>query len=235
MTPKRIVAAFVVLHFALLCTGQNTRYQFGRIDMSKGLSNPIVNDIFQDSTGFIWFATGSGLNRYDGHSIKVFKNIPGDSTSLDVDNVMRIFEGPEGKLWIRSYYGTIVYNPKTENFDRNIQPFLKKYGVHEGKITNLKKDRQGRFWFMHEGAGLFCFNPKDNSTIRLFPDANDTTTVSTAKMSSITEDSKGNMWIILKVALLAAGLAFTALSANSANLSARADTASAQFVEAQPS
>lgn len=42
------------------------------------------------------------------------------------------------------------------------------------------------------------------------------------------------MWIILKVALLATGLAFTALSANSANLSARADTASVQVAEAQP-
>ena len=125
MNSKLITVALILL--SVQGVAQNTRYQFGRIDMSKGLSNPIVNDIFQDSIGFIWFATASGLNRYDGHSIKVFKNIPGDSTSLDVDNLTGIFEGPEGKLWIRSYYGTVVYNPKTENFDRNIHGLRNDY------------------------------------------------------------------------------------------------------------
>lgn len=184
------------MYFSFACVAQDPHYQFGRIDMSKGLSNPIVNDIFQDSIGFIWFATASGLNRYDGHSMKVFKNIPGDSTSLDNDNLIRIFEGPEGRLWIRSYYGSVVYNPKTENFDRDADRFLKKYGVHSGLITYVKKDKQGRFWFMHYDQGLFCFNPKDNKTVRLFPEANDTTTISTSRMSSLAEDSEGNMWVI---------------------------------------
>src|SRR5688572_5831778 len=188
MNARLIPILILSFLFSLTCLAQDVHYQFGRIDMSKGLSNPIVTDIFQDSTGFIWFATASGLNRYDGHSIKVFKNIPGDSTSLDNDNLIQIFEGPEGRLWIRSYYGSVVYNPKTENFDRDANRFLKKYGVHEGVITYLKKDKQGRFWFMHDHQGLFCFNPATYKTVRLFPAANDTTSISTAKMSYLAED-----------------------------------------------
>jgi signal transduction histidine kinase/ligand-binding sensor domain-containing protein/DNA-binding response OmpR family regulator len=176
--------------------GQTGKYQFGRIDMSKGLSHPTVNDILQDSTGFLWFVTSSGLNRYDGYSLKVFKNIPGDSSSLQVDNLTKIFEGPDRRLWILSTYGNIVYNPKTENFERNTNHLLENYAVHRGVITFIKKDKIGRFWFIHYNQGLFCFDPASRKTVRLTPIEKDTTSITTTQMSSLAEDSKGNMWVI---------------------------------------
>ena len=38
-----------------------------RIELfSKQLSQRFVNDIAQDSTGMVWFATRNGLSRFDG-------------------------------------------------------------------------------------------------------------------------------------------------------------------------
>src|SRR6187397_785447 len=97
----RFVLSFLLL---VILLGQDIfaqplQYQFGRIDIAKGLSHQTVNDIYKDEIGYMWFATASGLNRYDGYSIKVFRNIPGDSTSIASNEVNRLYEGPGGMLW----------------------------------------------------------------------------------------------------------------------------------------
>ncbi|HLW06411.1 MAG TPA: two-component regulator propeller domain-containing protein, partial [Marinilabiliaceae bacterium] len=48
--------------------------QFHLIDDAAGLSNNFINDILQDSLGYIWVSTFDGLNRYDGTEFKKFKD-----------------------------------------------------------------------------------------------------------------------------------------------------------------
>ncbi len=50
---------------------------FNHLTVENGLSNNDVNTIIQDQTGFIWFGTDDGLNRYDGYNFKVFRHIMG--------------------------------------------------------------------------------------------------------------------------------------------------------------
>ena len=45
-------------------------FMFKHLEVKDGLSSNRVNDIFKDSEGFMWFATASGLNRYDGCQMK---------------------------------------------------------------------------------------------------------------------------------------------------------------------
>ena len=61
---------------------QNTQQVPNVLDTGSGLSNNIVHNTFQDQDGFIWIATLSGLNRFDGYEIVSFFNHPGDSLSL---------------------------------------------------------------------------------------------------------------------------------------------------------
>lgn len=175
---------------------QSHQYQFGRIDIAKGLSHQTVNDIFKDSTGYLWFATASGLNRYDGYSIKVFRDIPGDSTSLGANEVNRLYEGPGGMMWIFSNSGNNVYNPKTETFYRNTNSLLRQMKIATGLITHIKKDKAGNFWFIHYNQGLYCFNPRTKETIRYVPKQGDNESISSLKMSALAEDSAGFMWLI---------------------------------------
>jgi len=55
---------------------QSQYLRFGRITAENGLSNDTIWGIAQDSYGFMWFGTFEGLNRYDGKSVKVFRNHP---------------------------------------------------------------------------------------------------------------------------------------------------------------
>lgn len=54
---------------------QNTpAFHFYTITTENGLSSNLINDIKQDSLGYIWIATNDGLNRYDGNNFKIFKS-----------------------------------------------------------------------------------------------------------------------------------------------------------------
>ena len=43
--------------------------QFQHLSLEDGLSHGIVETIYQDSQGFMWFGTAVGADRYDGYSI----------------------------------------------------------------------------------------------------------------------------------------------------------------------
>ena len=54
-------------------------YKFNRVDVGSGLSNSEVKCVYKDKTGFVWFGTPSGLNRYDGYEIEIYKHIKAGS------------------------------------------------------------------------------------------------------------------------------------------------------------
>ena len=55
---------------------------YEQISVEQGLPSKHINEITQDKQGFIWIATQSGLCRYDGFNIKVYKSTLKDSSSL---------------------------------------------------------------------------------------------------------------------------------------------------------
>jgi len=46
---------------------------FKHLNSENGLSNNTVLTILQDSKGFMGFGTDDGLNKYDGHTFRIFK------------------------------------------------------------------------------------------------------------------------------------------------------------------
>ena len=60
-----------------------SRYlRFGRLTTEDGLSGDQAYHIAQDGYGFMWFSTANGLSRYDGSSVKVYRNDANDPNSL---------------------------------------------------------------------------------------------------------------------------------------------------------
>jgi signal transduction histidine kinase/ligand-binding sensor domain-containing protein/CheY-like chemotaxis protein/AraC-like DNA-binding protein len=102
------------------------------LGIDQGLSNNGVTSIFQDHNGFMWFGTFDGLNRYDGYSFKVFRFLPGDTTSLNANGIRVIAEDASHHLWIGTGKGVNIYNPLKANFqatrfkswnNTSLQPF----------------------------------------------------------------------------------------------------------------
>jgi signal transduction histidine kinase/DNA-binding NarL/FixJ family response regulator/ligand-binding sensor domain-containing protein len=76
---------------------------------AKGLSNDQVLSLLQDREGFIWIGTKYGLNRFDGHTFRVFTK---ESHGLQSSIVNQLLEGPEGRIWVirsQESYGDYDY------------------------------------------------------------------------------------------------------------------------------
>lgn len=77
------------------------------IDKTSGLPSNSVYDVFQDSKGFIWFATGKGLCRYDGNNFKTFTADFQTSKSGSC-----IAEDAFGRIWYANFDGFLYYVEK---------------------------------------------------------------------------------------------------------------------------
>ena len=98
---------------------------FTNLNHSNGLSNSVVNDIYQDIYGYIWIATDDGLNRFDGNKFIVFKNIIHDSTSISNNFITSITGDTKGNIWVGTSNGLNRYNREAGTFKRfKSSPFL---------------------------------------------------------------------------------------------------------------
>lgn len=182
--------------FGKFAYSQTSQYRFTRINVDHGLSHNQIKSIFRDRQGFLWIGTISGLNRYDGYSIKVFRSIPGDSTSLINSDVNKVFEGPGGKLWIHTWTGTNVFDPATGRFDRNANRLLKSFSIPEGQINDIIRDSRGDHWFIHDTQGIYRYSESTGQTTPFVHVDGDTTGISTNDVAALAEDASGNIWLL---------------------------------------
>ncbi|HEY3405572.1 MAG TPA: two-component regulator propeller domain-containing protein, partial [Ohtaekwangia sp.] len=170
-------------------------YKFTHVDINQGLSHNQANCILKDRKGFLWVGTLSGLNRYDGYTVKVFRKDPKDSTSLHNNSVSKLFETPDGKIAVTAAFTMSLYNPQKENFETDLSVFYKQYSIPPGMVNNIVKDRSGNYWFIHASSGLIRYDAKEKSTTSV-RHLNDSSTISSDIVTSLVEDDKGNYWMI---------------------------------------
>lgn len=192
---RACVAIFLFLLCSQAAHAQTNQYRFSRLNVNHGLSHNQVKSIFKDGRGFVWIGTISGLNRFDGYHVKVFTNVPGDSTSLVSSDVNKIFEGPGGKMWIHTWSGTQVYDPATETFDRNTDAILRKLSIPEGQVNDIRKDGLGNYWFVTT-RGLFRYSEASAQTQTFVHQPGDTSSIATNQIAGLNEDVNGRIWIL---------------------------------------
>lgn len=191
---QKVFALFTTLLAALALHAQQNLYQFNHLDSRKGLSNNQVNSIYKDERGFVWFGTISGLNRYDGYNVKVFRHKSGDSTSISDDYVNRIVPGPDHTLWMLSPNGWNIFNPRTEKFTPHPQRYIKSLGIDDEGFSDIVKDKASNFWFVYPRKGLYKYNAVSKRT-SLFT-ATSKPSLFSANVSRIAVDGAGFVWVI---------------------------------------
>ncbi len=97
-----------------------------RYTVDDGLSQSTVYHICQDAYGFMWFATGDGLNRFDGKQFTAYKSKYNDTTngSLKDRNInSKIMEDRNGRLWFTSDAGLYYMDKRRSQFHVVIDKF----------------------------------------------------------------------------------------------------------------
>jgi hypothetical protein len=89
-------------------TGGGERFSFRHLNTDDGLSGDSVFCMLQDSLGYLWLGTFSGLSRYDGSRVIVYRPVPGDPESLPSSLIFDLHEDSTGTLWIASDGGGLA-------------------------------------------------------------------------------------------------------------------------------
>ncbi len=126
------------------------------------LSQTDLNDIVQDSIGFLWIATRDGLNRFDGIQFETFYHSSSDSTSIQSNEVWDLESDSTGNLWVGlsgglSYYSVhenIFYNYSLSSLSDRYQSII----VNDIEIA-------GNSILLGTSSGLITFNVKSKSFI----------------------------------------------------------------------
>ncbi len=134
--------------------------RFEHITTANGLSQGSGNCILKDSKGFMWFGTALGLNRYDGRTIRIFRHIRDDSTSLDHNFITSIFEDEDRTIWVGTMGGINKYNSSTENFER----IKIDSNGRLLRVTSAFKFDSTYLYFGTETTGIIRLDKRSNST-----------------------------------------------------------------------
>ncbi len=169
--------------------------EFDIYTTNEGLSNGYINSIYQDKDGFIWMASGNGLNRFDGINFKTYYNNPKDSTTLPGTSITGIIEDMYGNMWVTTNVNLCVYDRNNDNF-RRIRFNLENENI-DCSITGCFIDSKGYMW-VSSYSGVFRFklfkNPQLSSGIikakKFFIDGVDDF------VSGFVEDEKGIIWTV---------------------------------------
>jgi ligand-binding sensor domain-containing protein/signal transduction histidine kinase len=148
---------------------------------ADGLPMSRMNDILNDSQGFLWFASAHGLTRFDGYEFRTF----GTEDGLPTKTITTLIQDRDGSYWLGTNKGLC-------HFDGT---HFKLYPIRAGTyVTTLFQDRRGRIWCGSTGELLLLKQPSRGEA-RLEPVPGMPAAQGGVIVSAIAEDSVGVVWV----------------------------------------
>lgn len=152
-----------------------------------------VNDLVQDTLGFMWFGGSNGLARFDGYRLTIYRNDPADPASLPSNFVNDLLVTKGGEFWIGTRAGLHRYDPRQDRFVN----YAYQGDAGENAVVNdvnyLLEDRGQRLWLATRG-GLFELQ-RDPDGFRQVPLPVYPAVGGNAALWSIAEDAAGYLWL----------------------------------------
>lgn len=190
---KQLLLTAIYLAYSLIVYSQTLgeHYYFKSLNIRDGLSQNTVNTILQDKTGFMWFGTKDGLNRYDGLSFKQFRYDRNDRHSIGNNYILSLYEDIDGNIWIGTDMGLYIYYPENNIFE----PF-RQVSTQNTTIDNaaamITGRKNGEVWISVERQGIFRYNLQTkelkNYTLKEFP-------FITSNVNSAVFDNSETIWV----------------------------------------
>jgi signal transduction histidine kinase/ligand-binding sensor domain-containing protein/CheY-like chemotaxis protein len=192
----------LILFFLSLFSGlqaQEKQVLFSNISKTNGLSHNQIRVFLKDKKGFIWIGTNEGLCRFDGYSIKVYKNNPEDSVSIRDNKINNLFEDNVGNIWISAGDFLEVFNPETETFQHQQALFNNRIPVPENSAWWHVYDINQDIIYANSHSGIYKYLVNQDSVINVkLPYA----LTASKKISWMLTDKYGNIWISCTNAVL---------------------------------
>lgn len=128
-----------------------------------GLSHNTVLNMTTDDYGFVWISTMDGLNRFDGKSVKVYRHLPNDTTTLSDSFIHGLYVHKSGDFLVGTRDGGLnVINPKTDTITRVNHNTHPNSNIPNAPINVIFEDSKDFLWigFFTNSIGLMDYETK---------------------------------------------------------------------------
>lgn len=165
------LGGYKVVFFIMLCviftkkvTAQNDailpkQIFFRELTVDNGLSQNSVVSIAQDSTGFMWFATQDGLNKYDGKTFTHYERQFEDVTRPTFSKLGKVYVDKDGYLWIISISG------KLEKFNEAQNTFSHINTIKD--VSTIFQTSEKDYFIGTYGNGIYKVNSATKDTTQI--------------------------------------------------------------------
>lgn len=133
-------------------------YSYTHYDSKDGLAGSTVYNITQDKEGFLWFATETGLSRFDGTHFKNFSQEDG----LPDNEIIQLFADSKGRVWLSPFRKTICYYYKGTIYNSENDSLLSRLHLPEN-VLRFAEDDDGNI-LLQEKSGLHIIHSNGQVT-----------------------------------------------------------------------
>jgi len=156
------ISLFLVSQLSSQNFRSNSEYEFEKYAVEQGTAMNASIVVFEDTNGFIWLGSQSGIDRFDGYDFINYANISSDSLSTNLTWVNSITEDGLGNIWATDQFGNVSNYKRLEDKWYNYFPEYKDLitNVPEGVDLNfglqpssIVVSKDGRYAFV----GIFGF------------------------------------------------------------------------------
>jgi signal transduction histidine kinase/ligand-binding sensor domain-containing protein/CheY-like chemotaxis protein len=169
---------------------------FEHLTMRDGLSQSTVMSILQDSEGYLWLATESGLDRYDGYSIRAYRRERGNARGLASDYIWTIAEDARGDLWLATVGGGVArWDRRTDTFQQFRHDPANPDSLASDAVRTLLIDARGLIWVGTFEHGLDVLDPKTGKVRHFRHRKDDPRSLAADAVFALHADHAGRMWI----------------------------------------
>lgn len=169
---------------------------FEHLTVHDGLSQSTVMGFLQDSQGYIWLGTESGLDRYDGYSIREYHRERGKRTGLASDYVWAIAEDGHNDLWLATDGGGVArWDRRTDQFQQFRHDPVAPQTLASDTVRTLLIDAQGLIWAGTMDQGLDSLDPRTGLVRHFRHRDGDPHSLPADAVCVLYADHMGRMWV----------------------------------------
>ncbi|WP_195940014.1 ligand-binding sensor domain-containing protein [Romboutsia sp. 1001713B170131_170501_G6] len=186
---KVLIVLVMILSINTIKIFAQTSLKFRNITIEQGLSQGTIEDLYQDSKGYIWIGTQDGLNRYNGYEFKQYRHNEKSKNSIVSNNIIKIKEDKDNNIWVGTIDGVskISKDGKIKNYKQG----SKNGNISDDNVCDILVTSDGKV-LVGTINGLNIYNENKDRFERILSKESDLTD---QFIYCLDEDKNKNIWI----------------------------------------